>query len=122
MKIQIDHYTPVPTVSVIGCEQSFGCERLEIAFNGEWKRLKKYVTFYFSEDESDSITIEYKHLPIVIPQRAYNNAGLCRYVIKGESKKKRIVSKTGYLRILKAPDELLLHDEAPLTKKRGAQS
>ena len=120
MKIQIDHLTPIPTVAVIGCEQSFGCERLEIGFDGEWKNLKKSVTLYFSSDDSDFVTVEYKRSPILIPEKAYENAGVCRYVIKGENKKKRIVSKTGYLRVLKSPEELASGEEVPLNKKRRA--
>ncbi len=120
MKIQIDHLTPIPTVAVIGCEHSFGCEHLEIDFDGEWKNLKKNVTLYFSSDDSDFITIEYKRSPILIPEKACEMAGICRYVVKGENKKKRIVSKTGYLRVLKSPEELS-SDEAPyLNKKRRA--
>ena len=120
MKIQIDHYTPVPTVTVIGCEQSFGCERLEIDFDGEWKKLKKYVTLYPSRDESDKIVIEYKKSPIVIPPRIYERSGSCRYVITGESKKKKIVSKTGYLSVLKAPEELQKPEEVATPNKKGA--
>ena len=104
MKIQIENHTPVPNVAVIGCEQSFGCDQLEIEFGDEWKKLKKHVTLYFP-DGSSPITVEYKRSPLIIPQRAYESAGLCRYVIVGESKKKRIVSRTGYLRVLKSPEE-----------------
>ena len=121
MKIQIDHLTPVPTVAVIGCEQSFGCEQLDIVFDSEWKNLKKSVTLYFSEDDSDSVTIEYKHSPIIIPPKAYEKAGICRYVIKGESKKKKIVCKTGYLRVLSAPDPLLNKEVSLPPRKRRAE-
>lgn len=117
MKIHIDHYTPVPTVSVIGCEKSFGCEHLKIVFTREWRSLKKYVTLYPSADDSDSIVIEYKSTPVELPRRIYEKAGICRYVISGENKKKRIVSKTGYLTILKAP-EALPEECPPDTKRR----
>ena len=120
MKIQIDHYTPVPTVTVIGCEQSFGCERLEIVFDSEWKRLKKYVTIYPSRDDSEKIVIEYKGSPIELPARIYERSGSCRYVISGENSKKKIVCKTGYFSILKAPEELPKPEEAALPKKKGA--
>ena len=104
MKIHIENHTPIPNVAVIGCEQSFGCEQLEIDFGDEWKKLKKHVTLYFPDD-SEPITVEYKRSPILIPKGAYESAGLCRYVIVGESKKKRIVSRTGYLRILRSPED-----------------
>lgn len=120
MKIQIDHYTPVPTVAVIGCEQSFGCEQLEIDFGREWKKLKKYVTLYPSEDESDAITIEYKRTSIEIPAKVYEKAGVCRYVIRGESDKKKLVCKTGYLSVLKAPEELHPTEDAATLKRKGA--
>ena len=106
MKIKIDNYTPLPTVSVIGCEQGFGCESLDIEFGEEWKNLKKYVTLYFSEDDTDNITVKYNRKHMTIPERAYEKSGLCRYVIKGESKRKRLVCKTGYLRVLKSPETL----------------
>ena len=121
MKIQIDHYTPTPAVSVIGCEGSFGHERLEIIFGNKWRNLKKHVTLYFSEDGSDTLTLEYKNAPILIPQKAYEKAGLCRYVVSGEGKKKRIVCKTGYLRVVSSPEESPLHSDTSLTKKRGTE-
>ena len=121
MKIQIDHLTPIPTVAIIGCEQSFGCEELEICFDVEWKNLKKHVTFYLSEDDSEPIEIEYKRSPIAIPDKALKKAGIVRYVIKGESRRKRIVCKTGFLRVLKAPDELPEKEAVPSARKRRAE-
>ena len=117
MKIQIDRYTPVPTISIIGCEKSFGCEHLKIVFSREWRSLKKYVTLYPTSDDTDAIVIEYKKAPIELPERIYEKAGVCRYVISGEGKNKRIVSKTGYMTVLKAP-EPLPDEYTPDTKKR----
>ena len=117
MKIQIDRYTPVPSISIIGCEKSFGLEHLKLVFSREWRSLKKYVTLYPSPDDTDAIVIEYKNTPIELPKRIYDKAGVCRYVVSGESKNKRIVTKTGYLTILKAPEPL--PESSPIdTKKR----
>lgn len=117
MKIHIDGYTPVPTVTVIGCEQSFGCERLEIVFGKEWKRLKKYVTVYPTHDDSDAIVIKYKGSPVELPAKIYERSGTCRFVVSGEGPKKKIVCKTGYFSILKSP-EALPDKEAPTSLKR----
>lgn len=106
MKIQIDHYTPVPTHLVIGCEGALDCEKLKIEWGREWKKLKKSITFYPSDDESDSITADCKGNSVKIPARVYEKAGICRYVITGESPLKRIVSKTGYMTVLSAPEKL----------------
>ena len=109
----------MPRVKVIGCEQSFGCERLEIVFGKEWKRLKKYVTIFPTRDDHDTIVIEYKSSPIELPARIYERSGSCRYVVTGENSKKRIVSKTGYFSILKAPDPLPEEYGSAPQKRKG---
>lgn len=105
MKIHINNNTPIPAMSVIGCEQSFGTERIEISFGAEWKKLKKHVTFYLSSEET--ITLPYKGLSIKIPAEVYRKAGVYSYVVKGESKNKSIVCRTGFLTVLKSPEEYI---------------
>jgi hypothetical protein len=119
MKVHIEGYTLTPTVTVLGCEQSFGCEQLEIVFGKEWKRLKKYVTIYPTRYDDDVIVIEYKNSPIVLPERIYERSGSCRYVVSGENSKKRIVTKTGYFSILKSPEEAPKENEPQHQKIKG---
>ena len=119
MKIHIDGYTPVPTVTVIGCERSFGCEHLEIVFGKEWKRLKKYVTIYPTNDDSNAIVIEYKSSPIKLPDEIYERSGSCRFVVSGEGPKKKIVCKTGYFSILKSPEAPPDNEAHSPSKRKG---
>ncbi len=104
MKILINNFTPVPSISVIGCAESRGLERMEIQFDEKWDKLKKEVTFYLSDDDSVTVTVPYKASPIIIPDSVTANSGICRYVVKGVGRRKKLVSRTGFLSVLPVPE------------------
>ena len=106
MKIQIKNFTPVPSISVIGCEKSRGLERMEIRFDEKWDDLKKEVTFYLTDDDSVTITVPYKEKPIAIPESVTECSGIHRFVVSGTGRRKKLVSRTGFLSVLPVPEEL----------------
>ena len=104
MKIQINNFTLVPSVSVIGCAESRGLERMEIQFDEKWDKLKKEVTFYLSDDDSIKVTVPYKSSPIIIPDSVTERSGIRRFVVRGSRRREKLVSKTGFLSVLPAPE------------------
>jgi len=118
MKIQINNITPVPSVSVIGCADNRGFERMEICFDEKWDKLKKKVTFYLTEDDSVTVTVPYKGTSIMIPDSVTANGGIRRYVVIGTGRRKKLVSRTGFLSVLPVPESYLA--ESNKNGKAGA--
>ena len=120
MNIQIINYTPSPAVMIAGTVKSFGIEKISIRFGEGWKRLKKQITFFLSEDDSESITLDCKASPVKIPRELYENPGIYRYVVTGEGKNKKIVSRSGFLIVRSTCDDYRTRPPKEVaSKKRG---
>ena len=121
MKIQITNNSPIPAVHIIGCVGSFGNEYMEICFDEEWKDLKKHVVFYPHNEMASPILLKYKQKPIRIPDEMFVQEGLCRYVVIGESKKRRRISRTGFMSTISVPETYILEKSPAISKikKRG---
>ena len=105
---------------IAGTVKSFGVEKISISFGEGWKRLKKYVTFFLSEDDSESITVSCRKFPITIPCELYKNPGIYRYVVTGEGKHKKIVSRSGFLIVRGMCDDYRTRtSKEASSKKRG---
>lgn len=80
---------------------------MEICFDEKWDKLKKEVTFYLTEDDSVTVTVPYKGNPIMIPDSVTANGGIRRYVVKGTGRRKKLVSRTGFLSVIAVPESYL---------------
>ena len=103
MKISANYYSVTPPRFIAGTKGSYGIEKLEIVFSGEWDGLSKKIVFY--PPDSAPVGVIYSHSPIDIPIEVMRTRGRSKYAVIGYKDEKKLVSVSGEIDVLGTLDD-----------------